>query len=70
MDKGGGGGQGRGGWTREGGVDKGGGGGQGGVSRDALEGKAPERRPQERSDRRLEEVSEAVGGGYCRLQTP
>ena len=30
--------------------------------RDALEGKGPRRR--------LEEVAEAVGGGYCRLQMP
>ena len=27
-------------------------------------------RPQKRSDRRLEEVVKAVGGGYCRLQMP
>ena len=26
------------------------------------------RRPQKRSDRRLEEVAKAVGGGYCRLR--
>ena len=26
--------------------------------------------PQQRLDRRLEEVAEAVGGGYCRLQMP
>ena len=38
--------------------------------RDALEGKAPQRRPEERLDRRLEEVDKAVGGGYCRLQMP
>ena len=36
--------------------------------RDALEGKGPQRRPQRRSGRRLEEVAKAVGGGYCRLQ--
>ena len=30
--------------------------------------KAP--KPQKRWDRRLEEVAEAVGGGYCRLQMP
>ena len=36
----------------------------------ALEGKGPERRPQRRLGRRLEEVAEAVGGGYCRLQMP
>ena len=35
-----------------------------------LEGKGPKRRPQKRSDRRLEEVAKAVGGGYCRLQMP
>ena len=39
-------------------------------SRDALEGKGPQRRPQKRLGRRLEEVAEAVGGGYCRLQMP
>ena len=39
-------------------------------SRDALERKGPQRRPQKRLDRRLEEVAKAVGGGYCRLQTP
>ena len=37
---------------------------------DALEGKGPQRRPQRRLGRRLEEVAEAVGGGYCRLQMP
>ena len=42
----------------------------GGMSRDASEGKAPQRQPQKRFDRRLEEVATAVGGGYCRLQTP
>ena len=41
----------------------GGGGGGGG---DALEGKTPE----ERLNQRLEEVAKAVGGGYCRLQLP
>ena len=35
-----------------------------------IEGKGPQRRPQKRLDRRLEEVAEAVGGGYCRLQMP
>ena len=30
--------------------------------RDALEGKGPQRRPQKRGDRRLEEVAKAVGG--------
>ena len=38
--------------------------------RDALEGKGPPRRPQRRLGRRLEEVAEAVGGGYCWLQMP
>ena len=38
--------------------------------RDAPEGKAPQRRPQRWLGRRLEEVAEAVGGGYCRLQIP
>ena len=38
--------------------------------RAALEGKGPQRRPQKRLDRRLEEVAKAVGGGYCRLQMP
>ena len=42
----------------------------GGGGRDALEGKAPQRRPQKRLDRRLEEVAKAVGGGHCRLQMP
>ena len=42
----------------------------GGVSRDALEGKGPQRQPQRRLDRRLEEVAKAVGGGYCQLQMP
>ena len=41
-----------------------------GVGRDALEGKAPQRRPQKRLGRRLEEVAKAGGGGYCRLQMP
>ena len=44
--------------------------GGGGGGRDALEGKAPQRRPQRRLGRRLEEVAKAVGGGYCRLQMP
>ena len=39
-------------------------------TRDALEGKGPQRRPQKRLGRRLEGVAKAVGGGYCRLQTP
>ena len=33
-----------------------------GPTRDALEGKGLQRRPQERLDRRLEEVAKAVGG--------
>ena len=40
------------------------------LSRDALEGKGPQRRPQERLGRRLERVAKAFGGGYCRLQMP
>ena len=42
----------------------------GGMARDALEGKAPPRRPLKPLNRRLEEVAKAVGGGYCRLQMP
>ena len=38
--------------------------------RDALDRKGPQRWPQRRLDRRLEEVAEAVRGGYCRLQMP
>ena len=41
-----------------------------GAGRGALEGKGPQTRPQRRLDGRLEEVAKAVGGGYCRLQTP
>ena len=41
-----------------------------GLFRDASEGKGPQRRPQMRLDRLLEEVAKAVGGGYCRLQMP
>ena len=41
-----------------------------GGPRDASEGMRPERRPQKRLGRRLEEVAKAVGGGYCRLQMP
>ena len=44
------------------------GGGEGGWG--ALEGKGPQRRPQKRLDRRVQEFAEAVGGGYCRLQMP
>ena len=40
------------------------------MSRDASEGKGPQRRPLRRVDRRLEEVAQAVGGGYCRLHMP
>ena len=39
-------------------------------TRDALGGNGPQRRPQKRLGGRLEEVAEAVGGGYCRLQMP
>ena len=39
-------------------------------ARDALEGEGPQRRPQRRLGRQLEEVAKAVGGGYCRLQMP
>ena len=42
----------------------------GGFPRDASEGVGPERRPQRRVGRRLEEVAKTVGGGYCRLQMP
>ena len=38
--------------------------------RDASEGTGPQRPPQKRLGRRLEEVTKAVGGGYCRLQMP
>ena len=49
-------------------------------ARDALEGKGPQRPPQRRLDRRLEEVAKAVGGrllsvtnasdvGVCRQKT-
>ena len=41
-----------------------------GCGRDAFEGRGPQRRPQQRLGRRLEEVAEAVGGGYCWLQMP
>ena len=33
-------------------------------------GRDPQRRPQRQLGRRLEEVAEAVGGGYCWLQMP
>ena len=49
----------------------GGGGGWSSLTRDASEGKGPQRRPQKQLDsRQLEGVAEAVGGGYCRLQMP
>ena len=35
-----------------------------------MEGKGPQRRPQNRLDRWLEQVAKAVGGGYCQLQMP
>ena len=38
--------------------------------RDVLEGTGPQRRPQKRLDRRLQEVAKAVVGGYCPLQMP
>ena len=38
--------------------------------RDAVEGKGPQRRPQKRVDRQLQEVAKAVGGSYCPLQMP
>ena len=44
--------------------------GGGGGGRDALEGKAHQRRPQRRLGRQLEEVAEAVGASYCQLQMP
>ena len=40
------------------------------ATRDALEGKGPQRWPQKRLGRRLEEGTKADGGGYCRLQMP
>ena len=43
--------------------EEGGGGG-------ALQGKGPRRQPQRRLGRRLEEVTKAAEGGYCRLQMP
>ena len=36
----------------------------------ASEGKGPQRPPQKRLGRRLEEVGKAVAGGYCRLPMP
>ena len=41
-----------------------------GGGKHALEGKGPQTPFQWRLDRRLEEVDEAVGGGYCRLEMP
>ena len=43
------------------------GGGGGGLH---WKGQGPRRRPQRRLGRRLEAVAKAVGGVYCRLQTP
>ena len=43
----------------------GGRGGQGCIRREGPQGWS-----QRRLDRRLEEIAEAVGGGYCRLQMP
>ena len=43
---------------------------RGPVPSDAFEGKGPQRRPQKQLDRRLVEVSEAVGDGNCRLHMP
>ena len=40
------------------------------MGRDALEGKGPQNRFQKRSYRRLEAVSQAVGGGCYRLHMP
>ena len=40
------------------------------VGRDASEGEGPQRWPQKPLDKRLEEITEAGGGGYCRLQMP
>ena len=40
------------------------------TTRGPLEGKGPQRQPQRRLDRQLEEVAKAVGGGYCRFQMP
>ena len=40
------------------------------VTRDALEGKGPQRQPQQPLHKRLEEAVKAVAGGYCRLQMP
>ena len=41
-----------------------------GTSRPALEREAPQRQPQKRLDRRLEEATKSVGGNYWRLQMP
>eukprot|EP00670_Eutreptiella_braarudii_P029699 CAMPEP_0174378998 /NCGR_PEP_ID=MMETSP0811_2-20130205/122418_1 /TAXON_ID=73025 ORGANISM="Eutreptiella gymnastica-like, Strain CCMP1594" /NCGR_SAMPLE_ID=MMETSP0811_2 /ASSEMBLY_ACC=CAM_ASM_000667 /LENGTH=75 /DNA_ID=CAMNT_0015531387 /DNA_START=556 /DNA_END=781 /DNA_ORIENTATION=+ len=38
------------------------------LCRGPLEGKGPQRRSQQQLHRWLEEVANAVGGGYCRLQ--
>ena len=59
---------------RDGHFGLGGGGGEGvlggGPPRGALAGKGPQRPPGRRLDRRLEDVAEAAGGGYCPLQVP
>ena len=41
-----------------------------GMRSKGVEGEGPRRRPQRRLGWRLEEVAEAVGGGYCRLPMP
>ena len=38
--------------------------------KDALRGPQTRKRPQQQLGRRLEEVAEAFGGGFCRLQMP
>ena len=43
---------------------------RGAAGRDAFEGKGPQRGSQRQLHWRLEEIAEAVGGGYCRLQMP
>ena len=37
---------------------------------DAVEWKGPQRQPQKRLGRRLEEVAKSVERGYCRLENP
>ena len=53
-------------WEAQGCIRREGGGGAGMHQK----GKGPQRRPQRRVDKRLEEAAKAVGGGYCRLQIP